>query len=184
MQKRGNKNAYKKICLRHPTTKLLAKLHKYDEISSPIWMHFKSTLKQNPLPPLSMLVDCFGLPHAGQRYRWQHWSWGEGERGNQDEFRCVFQHAIFSSKLRIWKSFANLFCRWVSEKHIFLKLLVFVFKGILWPNLDSIGDSKIIYDNNLICDVITLALYDVTGDSTCQNGKCIDNCQNVLKIVY
>ena len=69
-------------------------------------------------------------------------------------------------------------------RNIFLKLLVSVFRGILWPNLDSVGDSKIIYDNNPICDVIELALHDVTADTTCQNGKCIDNCQNVLKIVY
>ena len=66
----------------------------------------------------------------------------------------------------------------------FLKLLVSVFRGILWPNLDSVRDSEIIYDNNPICDVIELALHDVTADTTCQNGKCIDNCQNVLKIVY
>ena len=184
MQKKVNQNAYKKICLRHATTKLLAKLRKYDEISSQIWKHFKSTLKQPPSPPFSMLVDCFGLPHAGQHYRCQHWSWGEGAKGNEEEFGCVFQQTIFPSKLRIWKSFDNLFCRWVSEKHISLKLLVSVFRGILWPNLDSVGDSKIIYDNNPICDVIELALHDVTADTTCQNGKCTDNCQNALKIVY
>ena len=66
-------------------------------------------------------------------------------------------------------------CLRQSEKHIFQKLLVFVLRGILWPNLDSVGDSKIIYDNNPICDVIELALHDVTADTTCQNGKCTDN---------
>ena len=101
-----------------------------------------------------------------------------------EEFGCVYQHTILPPHLRIWKSFANLFRPWVSEKYIFQKLLVSVFRGVVWPNLDSVGDSKIIYNNNPICDVITLALYDVTGDTTCQNGKCIDNCQNVLKIVY
>ena len=80
MQKKVNQNAYKKNCLRHATTKLLAKLRKYDEISSQIWKHFKSTLQQPPSPPFSMLVDCFGLPHAGQHYRCQHWSWGVGGR--------------------------------------------------------------------------------------------------------
>lgn len=185
MQKKVNQNAYKKICLRHATTKLLAKLRKYDEISSQIWKHFKSTLKQPPSPPhfqcwwivlgSHMLANIIGVNiEVG----------GRGAKGNEEEFGCVFQQTIFPSKLRIWKSFDNLFCRWVSEKHISLKLLVSVFRGILWPNLDSVGDSKIIYDNNPICDVIELALHDVTADTTCQNGKCTDNCQNALKIVY
>ena len=170
--------------LRHPTTKLLAKLNNFKGNLQNYTGYSKAWNKSSPPPifnvDISILADRWFVNFETSTFKL-----GEGGVGYIEGIRLHF----FGLLNRPWKNvlvkvlptyfvvgcLRNTFCR---------NCLCVVFLASFSQKADSAGDNRTILDNSPISAIIMVPLYDVTVTITCQNGKCIKNVQKLLNSVY